>query len=112
MSTYNLSATVIDPSNEQPMTLAGKPLSMAEAIVVAMKMPTAQGEQPSLDDLNKRRKIIAKLSKAENKAAIALKSNSVDAIKEQVRKYYIAGVTMQILEAFDGEPTQAQLDDI
>jgi hypothetical protein len=49
---------------------------------------------------------------AEDLTAVPLKSKAVQAIKEQVRKYYIPGVAMQIYDVLDGEPTDASLEDV
>lgn len=112
MSTYDLTKIVTNPADDSPMTHKNVPMSVGDAIIMALKMPTEQGEKLSEDDVNFRRKIAKKIASAEDKSAVALKSKAVSAIKDQVRKYYIAGVAMQIFDVFEGEFTQAQLDDI
>lgn len=113
MSTYDLTKIMIDPNTEEPMKNAkGQPLSAWETIVASLKMKTEDGEKLPEDEINFRRKIIKKISSTEDKSAVPLKAKAVTAIKEQARKFFIAGVVMQIFDVFEGEFTQAQLDDI
>lgn len=112
VSTYDLSGVVINPVDEKPMTVGGEVSDIRKAIITAFKMAAGEQEKVSEDDLNFRRKIIKKIKMAEDLTAVPLKSKAVQAIKEQVRKYYIPGVAMQIYDVLDGEPTDASLEDV
>jgi hypothetical protein len=111
MTTYNLSATILNPQNDEPLKSGDKTLSVRDAIVTSLKMPTQADEKLSQDELNYRRKLLQKLAKCDDKE-VALKSKSIEAIKEQARKYYIPGIAMQIYDVFDGAYSDATLEDI
>ena len=111
VTTYNLSSAIINPQNDEPLKNGEKLLSVRDAIVTAFKMPTQADEKLSQDEINYRRKLLQKLAKCDEKE-VALKSKSIEAIKEQARKYYIPGIAMQIFDVFDGEYSDATLEDI
>jgi len=124
--TYKMDFIIINPATEKPMTIGGKQvlnpqtgevtlqggreMTAVDAIVTAMKMGL-EHEKISEDDLNRNRKIVKKLL-ASDPAAVHLKSKAVEAIKARCRQYFIPGVSMQILDIFDSEPTQAELDEV
>lgn len=113
---YNLTGKVYSPADEQAMTIGNppRPMCIRDAIVTAFKMPVSQEEKISEADLNFNRKIIKKLSKAsmEELESMPLKSKAIEAIKNRCRQYYVAGVSMQIYDVFDAEPTQAEMDEV
>lgn len=110
--TYDLSALVLNPVDLQPVTQAGVPSTIRDCIVTAFKMPTEKSKNMSEGDLNFRRLVVLKLERATDLTEVPLKSKAVQLIKDTVRDYWIPGIVMQIYGTFDGEPTQAQMDDV
>jgi hypothetical protein len=110
--TYDLSATATNPADGRAMTLDGKAMTLLDAVVTSFKMVTEKTKGLSEGDLNFRRLIVLKLERAADPTAIPLKSKAVQLIKDQARDYYFPGIAMQIYAALDGEPSQAQLDEV
>ena len=124
MTTFDLSKVIYDTNtNEQwyredkkNLDAEGKPTKVdmtAKDIILQAFKVRLQSDNLSEEDVNFNRKICKKLSKSENVAEIALKSKAVNAIKSRIRAVsFPYDVVMQIIDIFDGEPTQAELDEV
>lgn len=110
--TYNLSVLALSPDKNEPIIdEKDKQMTICDMIIRAFKI-RAQQENPDQEQINFHRKIVKKLEKAEDISSIALNSKAIEAIKTRVRTVYYPGLAFQVTEAFDGEPTEAQLDEI
>jgi hypothetical protein len=110
--TYDLSLIAFDMGGKKPLVEDDeKELTLRDVIVKAFRV---RGQNDNLDQetVNFYRKIVKKLEKAEDISAIALNSKAIEACKTRVRTIFFPGVSYQVTEAFDGEPTAAQLDEI
>lgn len=112
MSTYDLSKVAINPQTGEEFERDGKKETIRDLILISLKLPAGEKEQITEEQLMFRRKVIKKISKAEDLSAVSLKSKAIELIKQKALAYFIPGVSMQIFEVFDGEISDAALEDI
>lgn len=111
MNTYDFSRVMT--VNDEPVTDDKENKMTARDMTIRFLRLRDGQEKPTEESVNLSRKIIKKLKAAEDLTAVPLKNAAVAAIKGAFLKW--AGsidLVHQIHEIFDGECTQAQLDDI
>jgi hypothetical protein len=116
MTTYDLSKIATDTFLNEPYTKKiGEEkisLTLRDIIVQAFKIRVTE-DKLSDEEVNFNRKIVKKLQSAEDLTAIPLKSKAISAIRARFKHpLYPHDITYQILDALDGQPTQAELDEV
>lgn len=119
---YDLSKTIIDSATNEPWFITlkakdaeGNPLKKnmtAKDIILQALRVRAQEDKLSESDISFSRKICKKIE-ASDASDVKLKSKAVQTIKERVRLVISSyDAVHQIMDAFDGDPTQAELDEV
>lgn len=123
MATYDFSPIAMDTVANEPYTkmIPSKDnkeekikvaLTLRDIIVNSLKIRT-QNDNFTEEEVNFNRKLVKKLTQAEDLTAIPLKSKAISVIKARFKQpFFPHDISYQILDAIDGEPTTAELDEV